>query len=235
MRFRARCTLGAQRRGPQGAWWRAGPGPHPPPFRACLLFPHEPTPPCPRRFPFFPFPSPSFHPILVAPSSRRSLTSFSLPPPPCVFSFLTTVTPLEYQFGSPSLFPGFPLPSFRSESDTIASRDTHRPPAPTQTTTCSPSRVQDHAPYSFRSIVPYYFRNQSFLQPPGPAIFDARTSHLYRRSRPRPSSLDPSPHNRLARGFEALAHHYHDVFLNDHHRNPDNKTHTWASKCPPTW
>lgn len=116
MRSRARCTLGAQRREPQGAWWRAGPGPHPPPFRACLLFPHEPTPPYPRRFPFFPFPSPSFHPILVAPSSRRSLTSFSLPPPPCVFSFLTTVTPLEYQFGSPSLFPGFPLPSFRSES-----------------------------------------------------------------------------------------------------------------------
>ena len=96
----ARCTLGAQRRRSR-APRAGGKAPHPPPFRACLLFPHEPTPPCSRRFSFFPFPSPSFHPILVAPSSRRSLTSFSLPLPPSVFAFLTTVTPLEYQFGSP--------------------------------------------------------------------------------------------------------------------------------------
>lgn len=47
-------------------------------------------------------------------------------------------------------------------------------------------------------------------------------------------SIHRPPRNRLARGFEALAHHYHDV-LNDHHRHPDSKTHTWASKCPPIW
>lgn len=98
---------------------------------ACL-FPHEPTPPCPRRFPFFPFPSPSFHPILVAPSSRRSLTSFSLPLPLVFSLFSPQSLPWNKQFGSPSLFPGFPLPSFRSESrhHRIARHTAHRPPAP---------------------------------------------------------------------------------------------------------
>jgi len=181
-----------------------------------------PSPP-----PFFPFPQSFFSSILVVHRHVGRLTSSSLPP--LCFLFSHHSHSLGIPIRVPSLFPGFPLPSFRSESrhHRIA-RHTARQHQPNHHLLPSGSRTTLLTACDCSILFSKLFLQHRAISDARIPFFADRDHHLIPIHRPL-IAWHEVWRPRLIIIKTSSTNGVHTIAI------PTTKTHTWASKCPPSW